>query len=109
LKLGFTGKGIITALVVILVVWVIGCGVLYRIMCQPPEKFGRFMAKLPAPVAFLVFPFETLWTHARAGQLLVGDSAPDFSLKKLDKSGDVQLSNLTAQGRPVVLIFGSYT
>jgi hypothetical protein len=97
------------ALVVIVVVWLIGCGVLYRIMCQPPERFAGFMAKLPGPVAFLVFPFETLWTHARSGQLLVGDLAPDFSLKKLDKSGDVQLSSLTAQGRPIVLIFGSYT
>jgi len=67
------------------------------------------MAKLPGPVAFLVFPFETLWTHARAGHLLVGDAAPDFSLQKLDKTGSVQLSALTAQSRPVVLIFGSYT
>jgi hypothetical protein len=28
---------------------------------------------------------------------------------KLDKSATVQLSALTAQGQPVVLIFGSYT
>jgi peroxiredoxin len=50
-----------------------------------------------------------LWTHARAGALQVGDAAPNFSLAKLDKSAAVQLSNLTAQGQPVVLIFGSYT
>jgi len=78
-------------------------------MRQPPETFARFMAKIPGPVAFLVLPFETLWTHARAGRLEVGDAAPDFSLMKLDKSASVQLSSLTAQGRPVVLIFGSYT
>ena len=78
-------------------------------MRQPPETFGSFMAKLPGPVPFLVFPFETLWMRARAGDLKVGDSAPDFSLTKLDKSGSVQLSTLTAQGQPVVLIFGSYT
>jgi len=78
-------------------------------MRQPPEAFARVMAKIPGPVAFLVLPFETLWTHARAGVLQVGDAAPDFSLTKLDKSAAVQLSNLTAQGRPVVLIFGSYT
>jgi peroxiredoxin len=47
--------------------------------------------------------------HARAGELKVGDPAPDFSLMKLDKSASVQLSSLTAQGRPVVLVFGSYT
>ena len=78
-------------------------------MRQPPETFARFMAKLPGPVPFLLFPFETLWTQARAGALQVGDRAPDFSLMKLDKGASVQLSALTAQGQPVVLIFGSYT
>jgi len=73
------------------------------------RQLARFMAKIPGPVAFLVLPFETLWTHARAGALQVGDAAPNFSLAKLDKSASVQLSNLTAQGQPVVLIFGSYT
>ncbi len=78
-------------------------------MRQPPETFGRFMAKLPGPVPFLLFPFETLWMQARAGALRVGDPAPDFSLMKLDRSASVQLSQLTAQGKPVVLVFGSYT
>jgi len=41
-----------------------------------------------------------------AGNLHVGDPAPDFLLMKLDKSASVRLSQLTAQGRPVVLIFG---
>jgi hypothetical protein len=77
-------------------------------MHQPPENFARVMSRLPGPVAFLIFPFETAWTRARAGQLQVGDLAPDFTLKKHDKSGAVQLSALTAQ-RPVVLVFGSYT
>jgi hypothetical protein len=94
---------------VIALLWVIGCGALYQVMRQPPETFGRFMAKLPGPVPFLFFPFETLWLRARAGHLQVGDPAPDFLLTKLDKSASVQLSNLTAQDRPVVLIFGSYT
>lgn len=95
--------------VVILLLWVLGCGALYRIMRQPPEAFAHFMAKLPGPVPFLLFPFETLWSQARAGNLHVGDPAPDFLLMKLDKSASVRLSQLTAQGRPVVLIFGSYT
>jgi peroxiredoxin len=47
--------------------------------------------------------------RARAGKLQVGDPAPDFTLTKLDKSAQVQLSALIAQGQPVVLIFGSYT
>ena len=93
----------------IALVWVLACAALYDVMRRPPETFARFMAKIPGPVAFLVLPFETLWTHARAGGLQVGDAAPDFSLMKLDKSASVQLSSLTAQGRPVALIFGSYT
>ena len=93
----------------IALVWVLACGVLYDIMRRPPETFARGMARIPGPFAFLVLPFETLWTRARAGHLQVGDPAPDFSLLKLDKSASVQLSALTAQGRPAVLIFGSYT
>jgi hypothetical protein len=77
-------------------------------MHQPPETFGRVMAKMPGPIPFLLFPFETAWLHARAGTLHVGDQAPDFSLLKLDKSERVQLSALSQQ-QPVVLVFGSYT
>jgi len=77
-------------------------------MHQPPETFGRVMAKMPGPIPFLIFPFETAWIHARAGTLQVGDRAPDFSLLKVDKSERVQLS-LLSQEQPVVLVFGSYT
>jgi hypothetical protein len=77
-------------------------------MHQSPETFGRVMARMPGPVPFLIFPFETAWLHARAGTLHVGDPAPDFSLLKLDKSERVQLSALSQQ-QPVVLVFGSYT
>ena len=89
--------------------WLLGCGVIYVMMRKPPETFAQFMAKVPGPVAFLAFPFETMWTRARSGELQVGDTAPDFSLTTLDKKAAVQLSSLAAQGRPVVLIFGSYT
>jgi hypothetical protein len=77
-------------------------------MHQPPETFGRVMAKMPGPIPFLIFPFETAWIHARGGTLQVGDRAPDFSLLKVDKSERVQLSVLSQQ-QPVVLVFGSYT
>jgi hypothetical protein len=77
-------------------------------MHQPPETFGKVMSKMPGPVPFLLFPFETAWLRARAGTLHPGDAAPDFSLMKLDKSSRVQLSELTKQ-QPVVLVFGSYT
>lgn len=77
-------------------------------MHQPPETFARVMSRMPGPVPFLIFPFETAWMRARAGTLHVGDQAPDFSLLKLDKSERVQLS-LPSQQQPVVLVFGSYT
>ena len=102
-------RALVPTFAVIALLWLLGCAALYHIMRQRPETFARFMARLPGPVPFLLFPFETLWTHARAGDLQVGDRAPDFSLLKLDKSASVQLSSLTAEERPVVLIFGSYT
>ena len=91
------------------VLWLGATAVMYRIMRQPPEHFARVMSRLPQPLAFLVLPFETLWLHARAGDLTVGDRAPDFTLTTLDKTATIRLSSLTAQGKPVVLVFGSYT
>jgi hypothetical protein len=76
-------------------------------MRQPPDRFGAIMAKMP-PLAFMVLPFEPLWMDARAGHLQVGDAAPDFALKTLDGTAEVQLASFRAQ-RPVVLVFGSYT
>jgi hypothetical protein len=78
-----------------------------RAMHRSPEEFGRFMTKMPTAI-FLIAPFETMWTRARAGQLSVGDSAPDFTLTTLDKSSHVNLASLR-NDKPVVLVFGSYT
>jgi len=72
-----------------------------------PEEFGRFMKKMPAAI-FLIAPFETMWTRARAGHLNVGDSAPDFTLATIDKTTQVNLTSLR-NNKPVVLVFGSYT
>ena len=91
------------------ILWLAACGLLYRAMERPPEAFARFMTKVPVPLGFILFPFESLWTHARAGSLQIGDRAPDFSLVKLDKSSQIRISEFTAQQRPVVLVFGSYT
>ena len=75
-------------------------------MRQPPEKFGRVMKHMPMP-AFFLFPFETMWTQARAGSVQPGDMAPDFRLPTQDHQSEVELSAL--RGKPVVLVFGSYT
>ena len=103
------GKQVVALLCVIGIVWVLACAALYGVMRQSPERFARVMAKIPGPIPFLIFPFETLWMQARAGTLRVGNPAPDFALTKLDKTAQIQLSSLTAQNRPVVLVFGSYT
>ena len=102
-------KKVAAALCVIAVLWLAGCVAIYCVMRRPPEQFAWVMSKMPGPVPFLLLPFETLWLRARAGTLHIGDRAPDFSLSKLDHSSQVQLSAFTSQGKPVVLVFGSYT
>jgi hypothetical protein len=94
-------------LIVLLIAYTGFLGFIWWAMRQPPEKFARVMASMPV-AAYFVLPFETMWTHARAGTLNRGDAAPDFSLTKLDKTDKIQLSSLSAQ-KPVVLVFGSYT
>lgn len=96
-----------TVLLIVFALWVAFVSFMWRTMHKPPEDFARVMKHMPWEV-FLVVPFETLWTRARAGTLNIGDQAPDFSLAKLDKSANVRLSELNAK-QPVVMIFGSYT
>ncbi|HEV2117989.1 MAG TPA: hypothetical protein VGR48_18275 [Terriglobales bacterium] len=95
------------AAIVLAVLWVIFVGFIAWAMHQPPERFGRVMARMPV-AAYFVIPFETLWTRARAGTLQPGQPAPDFSLGLLDKSATMQLSSFRGK-EPVVLVFGSYT
>jgi len=94
-------------LAAVFVLWLGFVGFIWRAMHRPPEAFARVMSHLPWEV-FLILPFETMWSRARAGAVQVGDAAPDFSLTKLDKSGTVRLSELN-RVQPVVMIFGSYT
>ncbi len=100
---------LLRTLLVLALLWLVACGFLYSAMRKPPEQFGRIMMHVPGPVAFAILPFETMWMRARAGELRKGDPAPDFRLTKLDKTGQIQLSDFSAAHRPVVLVFGSYT
>lgn len=109
LKLSPFARGLLIRLFVVVTIVYLSFGTfIWWAMHQPPETFGRVMARMPGPIPFLLFPFETAWLHARAGTLHTGDPAPDFSLLKVDKSERVQLSVLNQQ-QPVVLVFGSYT
>jgi len=95
-----------TLLIVLLILWGTFLVFIGWAMRQPPEKFGRVMSHVPMP-AFFLFPFETMWSHARAGTVQAGDLAPDFTLPALDHKSEVTLAAL--RGKPVVLVFGSYT
>lgn len=101
-------KSVGLVLVLLAIAWGAGCGIIYSEMRKPPEEFGRFMTRIPAPVAFMAFPFETMWMRAREGGLRTGDPAPDFTLIKVHETEQVRLSQLNAS-QPVVLVFGSYT
>lgn len=76
-------------------------------MHLPPEAFAQIVARTPRFV-WMVVPFSKLWTLARAGDLEIGDQAPDFELSAHDKSSTVRLSSFR-RAKPVVLVFGSYT
>lgn len=91
----------------VLVLWLGFVAFMWHAMHEAPEDFARVMSHMPWEV-FLVVPFETLWTRARTGSLNMGDSAPDFSLVKLDKTDTVHFSEIN-KTQPVVMIFGSYT
>ncbi|MBZ5515279.1 MAG: hypothetical protein LAN62_10675 [Acidobacteriia bacterium] len=93
--------------VVLVVVYLVLFAGLFAAMFQPPEVFGRIMSKMPGLV-FPLFPFKRMWLFARSGRLKVGEPAPNFDLKTVDKKSHVRLSSFRGQ-RPVVLVFGSYT
>jgi hypothetical protein len=100
-------KKLLKALVVLVLLYGAFSGAIFAAMCQPPETFARIMARLPM-VAFIILPFKPLWYIARAGDLRVGDVAPDFTLETTDHKSRFQLSSMRGK-KPVVLVFGSYT
>ena len=92
--------------VVVAIVYVVFLSVMFIVMSQPPQRFGQIMRYFPMP-AMMILPFERMWNVARGGELRVGEEAPDFTLPRTDKSGTLKLSSL--RGKPVVLVFGSYS
>ena len=81
--------------------------VLFGVMLQSPDRFAATMKHVPWP-AFVALPFKPLWQVARAGNVNIGDMAPDFSLESPDHKASFRLSSLRGE-KPVVLVFGSYT
>jgi len=87
--------------------YVVSAAAIFAVMHQSNTVAGKGLSMVPGP-AFMILPMETMWVTARRGKLAVGQDAPDFDLAMRDGSSRVRLSALRG-GRPVVLIFGSYT
>jgi hypothetical protein len=96
-----------TAGIVALIVYLGLITAIFIIMRQPPDRFGRIMARMPMAL-FMFVPFKALWSVARAGDLKAGEVAPDFDLPGADGSTRVRLSSFRGN-QPVALVFGSYT
>jgi hypothetical protein len=94
-------------IVVVVVVLYIGLLAGLLLVMRKPIVFGQAMKRFPEPM-FAVIPFRRLWFVARAGQLKVGDPAPDFALTTPDRQSHVELAAFRG-AKPVVLVFGSYT
>lgn len=100
-------KWVLRVLLVLAAAYVVLFGVVLLAMLRPPQQFGLFMKHMPAAVVWGVLPSRHMWLWARRGVLEPGQPAPDFTLSRPDRSGEVTLSG--QRGRPVVLVFGSYT
>ena len=98
---------IVGASIAIVLLYGVALGILFVLMGRSNTVAGKTLSALPGP-AFMLLPLESMWTRARGGTLEVGQTAPDFDLPTLEGTARVQLSSLRG-GKPVVLIFGSYT
>jgi thiol-disulfide isomerase/thioredoxin len=93
--------------IAVVLLYAVTLGVLFVLMGRSNTVAGRTLSVVPGP-AFMLLPLEAMWTRARRGALEVGQTAPDFDLSTLDGTARVRLSVLRG-GKPVVLVFGSYT
>jgi hypothetical protein len=100
-------KWVLRLLLAVAAVYVVLFGVVLLAMLRPPQQFGLLMKRMPQVVIWALLPTRQMWLWARKGVLEEGQPAPDFSLSTHDQSGRVTLS--AHRGRPVVLVFGSYT
>ena len=106
-KINSIWKVLARILVAIAAVYAALTMLLFGVMLQSPDRFAATMKHVPWPV-FAALPFKPLWQVARAGQVSVGDMAPDFSLESPYHKSSFRLSSLRGE-KPVVLVFGSYT
>jgi hypothetical protein len=95
------------AVAALALLYILLCGVMYMLLRQRPPAVARVFDRLPA-ILWITLPMPRIWKLANRGSLHPGDMAPDFDLPTLDRKSRVKLSALRG-GKPVVLVFGSYT
>jgi hypothetical protein len=71
-------------------------------------RHGRTNAPKDSPLTMQDVLASEDYRNLMTAKVSVGDPAPDFDLARIDGTGTVRLSSLTAE-QPVALIFGSYT
>ena len=73
---------------------------------------GAVLLLAASALAWMIGPRNIIgmlrYDQRREGDLKVGDKAPDVVLKSLDGTTDVRLLD-AMRGKPLILIFGSYT
>ncbi len=77
-----------------------------RLTPPPPQRRPAGGSGMPSPAMLLKGLFDGDIGSPFEGPS-VGGRAPDFRLKRFDGKGDIGLSDL--RGKPVVLVFGSFT
>ena len=63
---------------------------------------------MPKPQTMHEVMADAEYLDLRTPKIGTGDAAPDFELPLVDGGGTVRLAELNA-GRPVALVFGSFT
>lgn len=71
------------------------------------QRMAEIFATMPPEIRELVQKEGAIRREREAVSPSLGDEAPDFELELLNGAGQVKLSSL--RGRPVGLVFGSYT
>jgi len=71
-------------------------------------RLGRGQAPAGSPLTLQDVLASPDYRNLMAAKVSEGDPAPDFELPRLDGGSTVRLSSLL-DGKPVALVFGSYT
>lgn len=79
-------------------------GALLATACASTRGGSSFDPDAPPPLPPQI---DRSQVHFTRSQVQVGDVAPDFRLPTADGTSEVRLSAL--RGKPVVLVFGSFT